>query len=909
MKKLITLALLVITHTTLAEISSPVIGRLDNGLDYVILPLHNEKGRLEIRLRVDAGGIDESDTQAGVAHIVEHLVFRASDKHPNGVMNHLHDMGFVRAKNYNAITTTDNTTYMMTPPPNMGLDDSLPTLSQMMFFAHITPDDLDKERHIITEEWRGGQGVSARMDAQRKAVIRAGSRSVRSPVIGTLDSITTMPAHELQTFYQTWYAPNNMNLLIIGDVNVDDTKAKIQEYFGQIPAKALPDRTGGYYEPTLSDRLIITELHDDKSGVSQVAYILRLDEQASRGDSDTAYKNRLIDRFALTFITKRLQNEMSNLPNGIKSVVARKSDIGKNTVAIGLFSSVDKDKHKDGLQEIFYQIKRLQAYSITQDELDDYKKDFQIQLDKAHAHSEDRDFAGWVQAMAGTVLMGKPYLPQKELAKISQPIVNNLTTTDIQARVNAWLSAPDRIVQYQAPHTARVAPMSVSDIEQMRHQANTATLTPPTPKARTTPITLPHVITTAHITHTAQHGDTRIYTLSTGDRVLWLTHPSAKDKTYIRAVSTAGTQANGLNAWQSQIATGLIFQNAPYNFDKTAWENFKKTHKLSLSAKQNSHELIIEMSGDNDKLNELINLYHAQMYHTAIKGRLDDAKTALMSKLAPTGVQQAERHRLDELGKLRHLPNHLPSLDDLHKLDEHTLNGTWERMTRTPITFYIVSNAKPADMGQFIALFANPNPPLTAFRHTATPLATSDTVKFAHHSEPRADVQLWTAAPHAWQGVDAMTVSLLKNIASDKLKLTLRDEKLGIYRLSFDTTLNPDTHRIESHLKFTTNPDKADEMISHAKQVLANLPNLITADDINKAKSTFANQEKSRQSDPYTWLNRLALSDKQGGDLAYLNQAKRLDTHITLANLQRMADKLYNPDSVQIWVDMPKEKE
>ena len=313
------------------------------------------------------------------------------------------------------------------------------------------------------------------------------------------------------------------------------------------------------------------------------------------------------------------------------------------------------------------------------------------------------------------------------------------------------------------------------------------------------------------------------------------------------------------------------------------------------------------MSSDNTNLNNLISLYHAQLYHTTIKDGLDDTKTALMSELAPIGVKQAERHRLDEIGKLRQLPNHLPSLDDLHKLDKNMLNDTWERMTRTPTTFYVVSNAKPTDIGQFIALFANPNPPLTAFRHIATPLATSDTVKFAHHSEPRADVQLWMTTPHTWQGVDAMTVNLLKNIASDKLKLTLRDEKLGIYRLSFDSTLNPNTHRIESHLKFTTSPDKADEMITHAKQVLADLPTLITTDDINKAKSTFKSQEKSRQNDPYTWLNRLALSDKQGDDLAYLDQVKHLDAHITLANLQRMAGKLYNPNSVQVWIDMPKE--
>lgn len=901
MKKFIALILSVITHASFGS-SMPITGTLTNGLDYAILPLHDDKGRIEIRLRVEAGGVDESDTQAGVAHMVEHLVFRASDKHQNGVMNHLHKLGFVRAKHYNAVTTSDSTTYLMTPPQGVGLDGSLSALSQMMFYAHLTQDDLDKERQIIMEEWRGAQGVSARMDTQRKAVIRADSRYIRSPVIGTPDSIRTMPAHELQSFYHTWYAPNNMNLLIVGDVDVSTAKAKIEAYFGQAPTKALPDRTGHYYEPILSNRLVITELHDDKSGVSQVAYILRLDESASRGHTHTAHKNRLIDRFALTFITKRLQNETKHLPAGIKSLVARKSDIGKNTVALGIFSSVDKDKHKDALQTIFYELQRLSNYPITQEELDTYKKDFQIQVDKAYAHTGERDFAGWVQALSGTVLMDKPYVSQKELAKLTQPMLDGLTTDDIQSRVNDWLSAPDRIVQYQAPHTARVDPMSILDIEKMLMKAKTTKLSPPSPKTSIAPIIPPHAITHAYISTMTQKDNVRTYTLSTGERVLWLNHPSAGDKTYIRAVSSAGTQADGLITWQSQLATALIFQNTPHHYDKTAWDNFKKAHKLSLSAKQNSHELIIEMNAPNDQLDELINLYHSQRHDTTIKEGLKDTKTALASELGLTDAHQTKQ-KMSQLGQLRQLPTQLPSADELSHLDAHTLNQIWQKMTHAPMTFYVVSQAKPSDLGQFIPRLASKSP-LTPFSHIPTSLAPSGIIK-SKHSEQRADVQLWSSMPHTWQGADAMLVSLLKSIASDKLKLKLRDEKLGIYRLSFESTLNPHTKRIESHLKFTTNPAKADEMINHATQVLRDLPKLITQDDVAKAKASFIAQEKARQSDPNTWLNRLALSDKYSDDLDYLNQIKMLEKHITLNNLSAIAGKLYNADSTQIWIDTP----
>lgn len=914
MKTLIALSLLLIAHTTFAEISTPIRGTLDNGLDYAILPLHDDKGRLEIRLRVEAGGVDETDTQAGVAHMVEHLVFKTSDKHPRGVMNHLHESGFVRAKNYNAITTPYDTTYLFTPPADVGLDESLSALSQMMFFAHLTQADLDKERHIITEEWRGGQGVSAVMDQQRKSVIRADSRYVRSPVIGTKQSIATMPATELQKFYQTWYAPNNMNLLIVGDVNAEDTKATIEKYFGQTPSRTLPERTGDYYEVKLSDKIAIKELHDERSGVSQIAYIVRFDEQGSRGDTPTARKNRLIDRIALTFITKRLQNEMTALPTGIKSVVVRKSDIGKNTVALGVFSSVDKDNHREGLAEIFKQIKRLHDYPISQSEFDDIKKDLQAQLDKAYTHKNDRDFAGWVQAMAGTVLVDKPYLTQSEIAHLTQPILESLTTADISERVADWFAQTDRIVQYQSPHHHRISALTHDEVVDMMIQANTTTTRPPTPKPTQTAIEPPHAPTTAHITSMTTHqrpqGVVRKYTLSTGERVLWLNTPHMGDKTDIRIISGAGTQANELNAWHSQLASQLIMQSVPPNINKATWDYTKKAHHLSLSAKQNSHELVIDLSGDNRHLDTLINFYHAQMYHAVIDEiALNDVKTALHSQLNPQGThQQQEKNRNDEIAKLRQLPPILPTTHELDNLSTQELQHEWQKMTHTPATIYIISNATPAVMGQFIPRLANPHTNLIAFTHAPTPLASTNTVKFPHHLENRSDVKLWTSTPYTWQGVDAMLVSILKTIATDKLKLTLRDEKLGIYKLSFDSTLNPQNAHIESTLSFTTSPDKADEMIASAKEVLANLPHLISEQDVAKARTALISQEKSRQNDRHTLMNRLILSDKYSDDLAYLSQVHELPTHLTLTNLQRLAKDIYNPDSVQVWVDMPKDK-
>lgn len=911
-KLLSTLTLCLMYSATFAEVSAPITGTLTNGLDYTIVPLHDEKNRVEIRLRVEAGAVDEKDNQAGVAHMVEHLVFRGSEKYPDGIMDNLHKQGWVRAKNYNAVTTPDSTTYLMTPPTKTTLDDALAILSQMMFSAKLTQTDLDKERQIILEEWRGGQGVAARMDEQRKSVIRANSRYIRSPVIGTKDSINTMPAKELQDFYQTWYAPNNMNLVIVGDISPETAKRAIDNHFGQIPQKSLPVRD--YLEPKLSNKLTVKQLQDEQSGVSQVAYIVRFSEPQSLLTDDQARKNRLIDRFALTFITKRLQNELKHLPQGVNSVVARKSDIGKQTAALGIFASVDKTSHKQGLAEVFYQIERLKRYPITQAEFDDYKKDMQLLLDKASNHNNDRDFAGWMQAMATTVLMDKAYLSQPQIAKLTQPLLDSLTPEDIQNRVNQWLNAPDRIVQYQAPHKTQISPIGEADVLDLQKKAQNSTISPPNQKPIIEAMQLDKPTDTATIDSIKFYKAQNVYeyTLNNQERIVWLKSDVAGDKTYFQAVNHSGILADKLNPWQSQLAVQLISQNAPKNYQLDNLNEYKKIHKVALSVKQSEYYLTIEGSSPNQNIDKLLNLYQALMNQTTIKDEFNDAVSSLqttLDKQANPNVH-AQTQRQELIAKLRSYQadkKFLPTQDELNSLTVADLQQQWQIIQNTPTTYYIVSNISPIQMKEQIEqYFSAKNKPIILNTHQNPSANRNQTLEFAYNIEPKNDIQMWSSTPHAWQGQDAMLVSVTKILAQEKLKAKLRDEKLGIYRLSFDSALNADTGQIESYLKFTTDPKKSNALIIDAKAVLANLPSQITQKDIDKIKAGFLLQEKERLKRPETWMNRLILSDRYYHNPSYLSDMITLTETITLQNVQNIAKELYNPDNTQIFIDTPK---
>lgn len=907
---LTTLALFVASNMAWAEKSAPIQGQLDNGLKYTILPLHDEKGHIEIRMRVNAGSVDENDDQAGVAHMVEHLVFRGTNAHPNGLMPYLHEQKWVRGKNYNAVTTSDSTTYMMTPPNTAGLSQSFDALSQMLFGAKLSQADLDDERKIILEEWHQGLGVGATMNEQRTASVRANSRYARHRVIGTEQSINSMPATELQQFYQTWYAPNNMNLLVVGDVDPSEAKAEIDRYFGKAEKKNTPVRD--YLNPALADCLQINKLQDLRSGVSQVAYILRFDDSESRAQTDEGRYQRLLDRIALASIVQRLRNQSEVLPKGISAVVPRKSDIGTHTAALGLFATVAPTGHLQGLKQIFEEIERLKRFPMTEEELEKQKAPIQAQIENAKKHDGDREFSHWVQAMVDTTLLDKPFLTQPEIANLTEPMLKKITVAEVNARIHQWLEAKDRIVQYQPPRDTKLD-ISEAQVAQLQEEAQKAEILEPQKEKEIVPMLLEHVQAKGSITDEQKFEVQNVqhWTLSNGDKVVWLKSPLAKDKTYFQAQSSAGFKAKGLGEWQSQVALQLIAQNAPLDWEFEQLKHWKELNKVNLSMKQTATRLLLEGTVDNAKLADLLRLVYAYQVETKVKDGLDETKERLAKMVASQNAKNSENERLKAISMLRYnqenIEMSLPNKSSLDQLNEKSLNDEWAKMLQAPMTYYFVNDMNDAEMKGLVTQFLSDFPRGKRFDSAQVlPTEGKAVASFAMNPEPKSDVKMWAFSAHQWQGKDAVLVSILRNIATNKLKMALRDKELGIYSLRFESSLNPETDRIESELSFVANPDNADKLIGQARVVLDALPEQITEEDVKAAKVQFVTAEKDRLQEPRTWLARLILSENHSGNPQYLTEMQSLADGITLDNVKAMAKLLYNTNNEKVFITTPK---
>ena len=209
-------------------------GRLDNGLSYYIRSNREPRERAELRLVVNAGSVLEDDDQQGLAHFVEHMAFNGTAHFAhNELIDYLERTGMEFGPDVNAYTSFDETIFMLTVPTD---DDSLlwtglQILRDWAGSLSFLPEEIDKERGVVIEEWRRGLGASQRVRDQVYPILYEGSRYAHRLPIGKKEILEHFPYSALTRFYRDWYRPELMAVIAVGDFPVEKMEAEIRRLF------------------------------------------------------------------------------------------------------------------------------------------------------------------------------------------------------------------------------------------------------------------------------------------------------------------------------------------------------------------------------------------------------------------------------------------------------------------------------------------------------------------------------------------------------------------------------------------------------------------------------------------------------------------------------------------------------
>lgn len=202
------------------------------------------------------GSVDEVDGTSGVAHVLEHMMFKGTKEVKAGQFSRL--IAAAGGKE-NAFTGADYTCYFQQlEKSNLPLSFKLE--ADRMVNLQLTKEEFDKEIKVVMEErrWRTDDKPQAMVnEAFQGAVYRAHPYS--RPVVGYMNDLENMTFEDAREWYDHWYAPNNATLVVVGDVKADDVYKLAKQYFGKLTPKVIPARKPQVEPPQIGERRLIVK--------------------------------------------------------------------------------------------------------------------------------------------------------------------------------------------------------------------------------------------------------------------------------------------------------------------------------------------------------------------------------------------------------------------------------------------------------------------------------------------------------------------------------------------------------------------------------------------------------------------------------------------------------------------------
>src|SRR3954454_3294405 len=205
--------------------------RLPNGLTYFIRKNSRPAQRVSLRLAVKAGSLFEENDQLGLAHLIEHMAFNGSAHFkPGELVSYFELVGARLGPHVNAYTSFDETVYMLDLPSDKPdvVDKGLTALADFAGGLTLSKEEVDKERGVVVEEWRGGLGAGSRIRDKQFPVLFHDSRYAERLPIGKPDILRTAPAERLRAFYDTWYRPEMMAIIAVGDFDAAQMEQSVK---------------------------------------------------------------------------------------------------------------------------------------------------------------------------------------------------------------------------------------------------------------------------------------------------------------------------------------------------------------------------------------------------------------------------------------------------------------------------------------------------------------------------------------------------------------------------------------------------------------------------------------------------------------------------------------------------------
>ncbi|MDR1908932.1 MAG: insulinase family protein, partial [Spirochaetaceae bacterium] len=372
-------------------------GKLPNGLTYYILKNSKPENRASLALAVHAGSIMEQDDEQGLAHFVEHMSFNGTARFPEAELrNYLRSLGMRFGADLNAYTYYDETVYRLDTPVETSEGGikriparALAILDDWTHAVTFAPQDVEDERAIILEEYRAYLGAGERVSRRMLPVLLHDSIYAERLPIGLPEIIETVPAERLLNFYRTWYRPDNMAVIIVGDFDDAALEAELASQF-TAPAPATPPtaRPDTELPPPVKNSIRVEIITDPEFPYTRIDAYYKT-RPGERGTNLAYYREQVMRDIVNRIISRRFENASSDPATPYADAGTWETRYGR-TGRFYVMAAISKPElSRESLRALLREKESILRYGFTASEIDLAKRALLSEL-RRRASEQDR---------------------------------------------------------------------------------------------------------------------------------------------------------------------------------------------------------------------------------------------------------------------------------------------------------------------------------------------------------------------------------------------------------------------------------------------------------------------------------------------------------------------------------------
>jgi zinc protease len=857
------------------------VGRLSNGLRYWIRENHEPKNRAELRLVVKAGSVLEDEDQRGLAHVVEHLCFNGTTHFPQQkLVDFMESIGMRFGSDLNAFTSFDDTIFLLQVPTDSApiMDNAFLILEDWAHNVTFEPKAIDKERGIIVEEWRLGQGADARIRDKQLPILLQGSRYAERMPDGKKEVIETFAYDTLRRFYRTWYQPDLMAVIAVGDFDKAAIEAQIEKHFGPLVtpagAKPLPSYPVPDHDGTLF--AIAADKEASESLVS-VYHKLPAADQSTVG----SYRRMLVERLFNDMLNDRL-TEIAQKPDPpfLGAVSNRGRFVGSKDVYL-LSALVGDGGIPRGLRALYTEAERVARFGFTATELERRKASALRYFERAVVEKDTADSHSYAEEFTRAFLQGEPTPGIQYEYDMHRRFMPEITLEEVNALAREWMTDRNRVVTASLPEKPGVPVPTEAELRAVLDEVGSQPLTAYEDTLTDAPLIPeePRPGTIVARREIPGIGATE-WTLSNGAKVVLKPTTFKEDEILIRATSPGGVSlAEDVSLVPANTADQVVPAGGLGAFSTVDLE--KKMAGKEVTIRPMIEELEEGLSGsasvkDAESLFELVYLTFTaprpdpvvfdvlkSQIKTFLENRTKSPETVFSDTLRTTLQRDQPRFRP-------------MTVDEIPQMDlEKSLAFYRDRFAdASDFTFVLVGNLDPAVIEPLVTRYLASLPSIhrkESWRNWRVPPPEGVVKKVVEKGvEPKSLTAIVFSGPFRDDPGNRINIRAAASILETRLRKLLREKLSGTY----DVSVRPSYGRIPTQefrmsIDLGTDPARMDEM---SRAIFAEIKKLQkkgpTAKEVDEDRLAESRDYETASRENGWWLNRLTEAYRIGTDPA-----------------------------------------